>query len=57
MLLVIDIGNTRTKWALAGDDGRLSEFEVCMNANIAASNLSAASQKADSALKIGRAHV
>ena len=50
MLLVIDIGNTRTKWALAGDDGRLSEFEVCMNANIAASNLSAASQKADSAL-------
>ncbi len=50
MLLVIDIGNTRTKWALAGDDGRLSEFEVCMNANIAASNLSAASQKADRAL-------
>ena len=50
MLLVIDIGNTRTKWALAGDDGRLSEFEVCMNANIAASNLSAASQKANRAL-------
>ena len=50
MLLVIDIGNTRTKWALAGDDGRLSEFEVCMNANIAASNISAASQKADRAL-------
>ncbi len=50
MLLVIDIGNTRTKSALADDDGRLSEFEVCMNANIAASNLSAASQKADRAL-------
>jgi type III pantothenate kinase len=50
MLLVIDIGNTRTKWALVGDDGDLTEFEVCMNANIAASNLSAAAQKADSAL-------
>ncbi len=50
MLLVIDIGNSRTKWALAGDDGNLTEFEVCMNANVAASNLSAASQKADSAL-------
>ena len=50
MLLVIDIGNTRTKWALVGDDGRLSEFEVCMNANIATSNLSAASQKADRVL-------
>jgi type III pantothenate kinase len=50
MLLVIDIGNSRTKWALAGDDGNLTEFEVCMNANIAASNLSAALQKADRAL-------
>ena len=50
MLLVIDIGNTRTKWALAGDDGNLSEIEVCMNADIAASNLSAAARKAESAL-------
>ena len=50
MLLVIDIGNSRTKWALAGDDGKLTEFEVCMNANIASSNLSAAAQKADKAL-------
>ena len=50
MLLVIDIGNSRTKWALAGDDGNLTEFEVCMNVNIAASNLSAAAQKADSVL-------
>ena len=50
MLLVIDIGNTRTKWALAGADGVLFAFEVCMNANIASSNLSAAAQKADSAL-------
>ena len=50
MLLVIDIGNSRTKWALAGDDGKLTEFEVCMNVNITASNLSAAAQKADSVL-------
>ena len=50
MLLVIDIGNSRTKWALAGADGALSEFEVCLNANLAASNLSAAAQKADSVL-------
>lgn len=50
MLLVIDIGNTRTKWALADDAGNLSELEVCMNANIATSNLSAAAPKADKAL-------
>ena len=50
MLLVIDIGNSRTKWALVSSDGALSEFEVCMNANIAKSNLSVAAQKADSAL-------
>ena len=50
MLLVIDIGNTRTKWALAGGDGHLSEFEVCMNANVATSNLSTISQKADRAM-------
>jgi type III pantothenate kinase len=50
MLLVIDIGNTRTKWALADDDGNLVEFEVCMNASIATSNLSAAAKKADAAL-------
>jgi type III pantothenate kinase len=33
--LVIDIGNTRTKWALAGDDGKLSPMEICLNADIA----------------------
>ncbi len=50
MLLVIDIGNTRTKWALADDAGNLSELEACMNADIAASNLSAAARQAESAL-------
>lgn len=50
MLLVIDIGNTRTKWALASDDGNLAELEVCMNADIATSNLRVVARKADSAL-------
>ena len=35
MLLVIDIGNTRTKWALADYAGRLQESEVCLNTDIA----------------------
>ena len=35
MLLVIDIGNTRTKWTLADDAGRLQESEVCLNTDIA----------------------
>jgi type III pantothenate kinase len=34
MLLVIDIGNTRTKWALADAAGQLQEIEVCLNAEI-----------------------
>ena len=50
MILVIDIGNTRTKWALAGEDGNLTELEVCMNANVATSNLSAVVQRADRVL-------
>ena len=38
MLLVIDIGNTRTKWALADDSGKLSPTEICLNANILKAN-------------------
>ena len=34
MLLVIDIGNTRTKWALADDAGILQDMEICLNADI-----------------------
>ena len=34
MLLVIDIGNTRTKWALADSEGNLSPMELCLNADI-----------------------
>ena len=50
MLLVIDIGNTRTKWALAGDDGKLLDVEVCLNADIAKSTLLQAAQQADKAV-------
>jgi type III pantothenate kinase len=38
MLLVIDIGNTRTKWALADATGRLQDSEVCLNTEIAQAN-------------------
>ena len=38
MLLVIDIGNTRTKWALADDFGKLSPMEICLNEDIAKAN-------------------
>ncbi len=38
-LLVIDIGNTRTKWALADSGGKLSEVTTCFNADIATSSL------------------
>jgi type III pantothenate kinase len=38
VLLVIDIGNTRTKWALADAAGRLQETDVCLNQEIAEAN-------------------
>ena len=38
MLLVIDSGNSRTKWALADDSGKLSPMEICLNVNIAKAN-------------------
>ena len=34
MLLVMDIGNTRTKWALTDSDGNLSPMDLCLNADI-----------------------
>lgn len=39
MILVIDIGNTRSKWALADDDGNLSPMELCLNTNITSAKL------------------
>lgn len=39
MKLLIDIGNTRTKWALADDKNQLSSQGFCLNADIAHANL------------------
>lgn len=39
MFMVIDIGNTRTKWAEVADDGSLSEFDMTPNITIAQSAL------------------
>jgi type III pantothenate kinase len=47
MLLVIDAGNTRTKWAQVQADGSLSAMQVSTNASIATSALKKALAKAD----------
>jgi type III pantothenate kinase len=39
LILLIDIGNTRTKWAVLGDNNQLSSQGVCLNADIAHANL------------------
>lgn len=38
MLLVIDIGNTRTKWTYTDDNGQLSAMQTCLNGDIAKAN-------------------
>jgi len=35
-MLAIDSGNTRTKWAVFADDGRIQDAGVCLNAEIGA---------------------
>lgn len=47
MLVVVDIGNTRTKWAQVGEDGRLIAVQACINANLAESALKEAVVNAD----------
>ena len=39
MMLVVDIGNTRTKWARVNADGTLQDVEVCFNEDIETSSL------------------
>lgn len=46
MLLVIDIGNSRVKWALADTADLLSEMGACLHAEIAASRLAIVAKKA-----------
>ncbi len=50
MLLVIDSGNTRTKWALVDSAGVMQAPAVCLNADLAISTLKQAAQKADQVL-------
>jgi len=35
-MLAIDSGNTRTKWAVFADDGRIQDTGVCLNAELGA---------------------
>lgn len=46
MLLVIDSGNTRTKWALVDSAGAMQETHVCMNADLATSAIQQSAKKA-----------
>lgn len=46
MLLVIDSGNTRTKWALVNRAGETQLAEVCVNADLDVSSLSQDAKKA-----------
>ena len=46
MLLVIDCGNTRTKWALVNHAGELQRAEACNNADLSVSTLAQTAQKA-----------
>jgi type III pantothenate kinase len=39
LILLIDIGNTRTKWALADKNGQLSAVKSCLNTEIAKAEL------------------
>lgn len=50
MLLVIDSGNTRTKWALVNSAGVIQATEMCVNAALSASTLPQAAQKASKVL-------
>jgi len=50
MLMVIDVGNTRTKWAEVQADGSLSAMRVSGNATITSSPLKEALAKADKVL-------
>ncbi|WP_020168831.1 MULTISPECIES: type III pantothenate kinase [Methylotenera] len=50
MLLVIDSGNTRTKWALVNSAGVMQATEVCINIDLSKSTLAQAAQKASKVL-------
>lgn len=39
MILLVDVGNTRTKWVLAEDNHMLTEIDVCLNQDVASSTI------------------
>jgi type III pantothenate kinase len=39
MILLVDVGNTRTKWVLAENNHMLTEIDVCMNQDVASSTI------------------
>ena len=39
MILLVDIGNTRTKWVLAENNHMLTEIDVCLNQDVASSTI------------------
>lgn len=50
MLLVIDSGNTRTKWALVDSAGVMQDVTICLNRDLNASTLPQAAKKASKVL-------
>jgi type III pantothenate kinase len=39
MILLVDVGNTRTKWVLAENNHMLTEIDVCLNQDVASSTI------------------
>lgn len=39
MILLVDVGNTRTKWVLAENSHMLTEIDVCLNQDVASSTI------------------
>jgi type III pantothenate kinase len=39
MILLVDVGNTRTKWVLAENNHMLTEVDVCLNQDVASSTI------------------
>lgn len=39
MILLVDVGNTRTKWVLAEDNHMLTEIDVCLNQDVSSSTI------------------
>ena len=56
MILVVDAGNTRTKWAVFGSDGKVAEKGILMNAELAQAQTPEAWQSCERAVVASVAH-